>query len=90
MMFNLPIGLKVEIEKRAEQDGLTASALVRKAIADVVGFELPVGLSRAKKYGSDEERKAAQKSRDKARRDLIKDLLAKYRAGELDLDGDDD
>ena len=86
MMFNLPVSLKAAIEAHAEKEGLTSSALVRQAIAATVGYELPEGMGRAKKYATEDERKAAQKDRDKARRDLIKDLLEKYRKGELSLE----
>lgn len=86
MMFNLPVALKAAIETHSEKEGITASALVRQAIAAVVGFDLPEGFSRAKKYASEEERVAAQKERDKTRRNLIKDLLERYRKGELTLE----
>lgn len=93
IMFNVPLALKVAIEKSAEEKDIPVSALCRQAVAAFIEYKLSkTEMTRARKYATVEERIAAQKVRDSEKRDVIKALLAKYRAGEieLDLDGSED
>ena len=89
IMFNVPLKLKVAIEAAAEEQDLPISALCRQAVAAFIGYKLSkTEMTRARKYATVEERIAAQKVRDAEKRDVIKMLLAKYRAGEIELDLD--
>jgi hypothetical protein len=89
IMFNVPIRMKVAIEAAAEEQDLPISGLVRQAVAQFIGYKLSkTDMARARKYATIEERMAAQKIRDTEKRDIIKALLAKYRAGEIEIDLD--
>jgi hypothetical protein len=79
-VVQVPIEMKAMIEEVAAQSGVPTSSYARRVLADAVGFELTAAqFSRARKYATVEERIAAQKARERDRRDLVKDLLAKYR-----------
>ena len=64
----------------AAADDKSLSSFARQILAAHIGYSGPLskGTTRAKKYSSPEERDAAQKNRNKARRDVIKALLQKY------------
>lgn len=81
IMFHLPIPMKVAVDEAAEKRGVPSSAFIRQVLADAVNYKLlPTDMSRARKYATVEEREAARKEREKDRRDLIKQLLADFRA----------
>lgn len=89
IMFNVPLRMKVAIEQAAEARDLPISGLIRQAVAQFIDFKLSkTEMARARKYATIEERIAAQKVRDQEKHDLIKALLAKYRAGEIEVDLD--
>jgi hypothetical protein len=87
VMVQMPLGLKIELEKYCEDQKIPVSGFIRKLVADEIGFSLPViSIGRARKYATVEERMAAQKERDKTRRTLTKLLLEKYAKGEITID----
>ena len=87
IMFNVPVKMKAAIETAAEEQDIPVSGLIRQAVAKFIGYTLSkTDMARARKYATLEERMAAQKVREKEKRDVIKALLAKYRAGEIELD----
>lgn len=89
IMFQVPIPVKVQLDNEAEELGIGTAALVRQIVAEHYGIAVEaVHKGRARKYASDEERKEAQKNRDKARRDLIKELLEKFKEGGADAASD--
>ena len=91
IMFNVPLKMKVAIEESATEKNIPISALCRQAVAAFIEYKLSkTEMTRARKYATIEERMAAQKVRDAEKRDVIKALLAKYRAGEIELDLDSD
>src|SRR3989304_5361662 len=76
LMIQLPIPMRVKLEELAEEQGVPTGSLARNLIAESLGFDLPVTQrGRARKYETDEARKAAQQARDKARRDNLKQGL---------------
>jgi hypothetical protein len=86
IMFHVPVEMKVLLEKAAEERNIPLTAFVRATMAEVIGYVLPPSqLGRARKYATIEEREAAQKVRNLERRDTIKALLLKYRAGEISI-----
>lgn len=90
MMFGMPAGLKAQVEAEAEKGETTAAALVRNLVAEKFGYTLPVTerTGRAKKYGSDEEKDKVKKEKGKGRRALIRALLEKYTAGDVEIPGE--
>lgn len=91
VMFVVPNELKELIDKRADEEGKSTSAWLRSLVAEEFDYELPISIiQRAKKYANDDERKAAQAAKAKTRNELLKKLLAAYRAGDIDLDEDDE
>ena len=73
-----PEPLRSKIEEEAAKVSKTARVYVRDLLASMWGIALPEPRTRTK-YGSDEEREAAQLAKRKARADLIKQLLAEHR-----------
>lgn len=94
LMFSLPAGLRAIIEQDADKRDLGYATVVRMIVADHYEYELPATerKARASKYATEDERKAAQKERNKERNDTIKKLLDLYNKGEIKLDDleDDD
>lgn len=87
VMVQMPLGLKIELEKYCETEKLPVAGFIRKLVADEIGYSLPaISIGRARKYATVEERMAAQKARDKDRRALTKILLEKYAKGEITID----
>ena len=86
IMVTMPASMKLRMVELAEEKDATLAKFTRELIADAIDFDLPdVVRTRARKYKTDEERQAAQKARNKGRRDLINTLLAAYKNGEIDL-----
>ena len=73
---------KAALKAAAETEDMSLSAFSRQILATHIGFQGPLQKEtrRVRKYATQEEREAAQKSRNKARRDVIKQLLEKYGA----------
>lgn len=80
LMFSVPPELKAMIQGAAKEKGVSTSGFVRQLVADAVGFkgQLTAGGVHVRKYANEEERKAAQKARERDRRELFKLLLARY------------
>ena len=89
--ISIPAGLLVKISDVAKEQDMTAVEFARQTLAKAVSYDRPLGTGRrAAKYGSDEEKKAAQALRNKARRDLVNSLLKQYMAADDDDDEDED
>ena len=71
---------KAALKTAAEEADKSLSAFVRDILASTIGYTGPMSkeTTRKRKYSSEEERAAAQKARNKNRRDVIKALLEKY------------
>lgn len=89
----VPSELKDLIEARAKDENTTVAGLVRSQLATLFNYTIPADFGTRQKYGTDEERKSAQKQKAAKRNELMKMLMKKFRAGEIDLDSlimDDD
>lgn len=78
---SLPLGLIVELEKHAAENGMTAAQVARTALAEAVGYDLPPdnGRGRTRKHVSDDERKRIQREKSAQKRAEIQAELDKYR-----------
>lgn len=75
------------VAKAAEESKLTVAAFARNILAARFEYKLPANTrNRASKYGTPEERKAAQASKQKDRYAKAQILLKALEAGEIDLD----
>lgn len=82
LMMQLPLTLKSKLDKEAEQLEIGSASLARQIIAEHYGETVEdIHRGRAKVYNTPEERRNAQKARDKARRDLVKQLMDAYNEG---------
>ena len=81
IMFSLPPQMKVLIENKAKDEEAAVADFVRRTLAAAVGYEGPLQNTpkRVTKYASPEEKAAAMKAKAKEKRDLINQLLARYR-----------
>lgn len=87
VMIQVPVSLKVALEQYCEVAKVPVSGFIRKLVADAIDYKLPAtSVGRSRKYATPEERMAAQKTREKQRKALVKQLLAKYSAGEITID----
>jgi hypothetical protein len=92
-MVGLPLGLRLAIREfgAAQTPKMSEAAVMRNGIASFVGYELPAKIERASKYGSKEEAKAAQKERQKSRRQNLAATLKKFSIPTVEgVDEDDD
>lgn len=80
VMVSMPEAMKDALRAKAESADVSLAAFCRQTLADAAGYTGPLTKEtrRTRKYSSEEERKAAQKARNKARREVIKELLEKY------------
>lgn len=81
--FALPAGMKLALEKLAESESLSPSAYVRKMVATQIEYVIPASFderTREAKYNSEEDKKAAQKTRNDERREFAKMLMAAAKA----------
>jgi len=71
---------KAALKAAAEKSGASLSSFARKVLSEAISYDGPLQkeTNRVRKYQSEEERAEAQKTRNKARRDVIKALLEKY------------
>lgn len=89
--ISIPAGLRVAIDKAAKEQDMEAVEFARKVLADAVKYDRPLGAGRrASRYGSDEEKKAAQALRNAKKRDLVKNLLSQYLDDDDGEEDDDD
>lgn len=91
-MVGLPLGLRLAIrEFGAKQDPkMTEAAVMRNGIASFVGYELPVKAERVGGYKTDEEKKAANKARQKERRQKLAATLKRFSVGTVEGAEDDE
>lgn len=76
----VPAELKSRFEEEAKTADMPVGPYVRNMLAKFLGIEIPVtATARRSKYGSDEERKAAQKARNQNRSGTMRDLMAAFR-----------
>jgi hypothetical protein len=86
LMFGLTEAFKDAIGEWAQANDRSTADVCRTAIADYIGYDLDgenTGREmrgRPQKYGSPEERKAAQKAREAVKRELVKKLLQEHEA----------
>lgn len=82
----MPPGLRDAINEAAEESSASAANWARKTIADALGYELPTQASgRTKKYATEEERVAANKTRAKERRETVNALLQQLKEGKISI-----
>lgn len=86
----VPNGLRKQIAVTAVEQQTSVPQLVANMLANAYSYELPTPARapRIKKYGSKEERLAAQKATQQRKRDVTKAILAAIESGKLDLDVD--
>ena len=73
--------IKDALEKLAKEQDKPVGAVVAKFVADALGLPAPVpAMSRPRVYANEEEKKAAQKSKQAARNATIRKLMEQYRA----------
>jgi hypothetical protein len=73
-LFKLPESLNKALQEFAFANNTSDSDIVRKAIAAYIGIDDPT-LHGNTKYTSDAERVQARRARQKARRDLAREVL---------------
>lgn len=91
--FTVPNELKALADAKADELKISTAAYVRGLVAREFSFVIPDDFGTRRKYASDAERIAATKEKAQKRNKLLNMLLAKYRAGEIDLNdliGDDE
>lgn len=77
----LPPDLKTRFQEEAKVADKDVGPYVRDLLAQFLGIEIPVtAVSRRSKYASDDERKAAQKTRNQSRAATMKNLMDRYKA----------
>lgn len=89
----VPSELKDMVEARAKEGSTTIAGYVRSMLAKEFNYTIPADFGTRQKYGTDEERKAAARAKSAKRNQIMKLLMQKFRAGEIDLDSlilDDD
>jgi hypothetical protein len=86
LMFGLTEAFKDAIAEWSQTNDRSTADVCRTAIAEYIGYDLAGEQTgremrgRPTKYNSPEERKAAQKAREAAKRELVKSLLAEHEA----------
>lgn len=90
-MVGLPLGLRLAIrEFGANQNPkMSEAAVMRNGIASFVGYELPAKAERVTGY-TDEQKKAAQKARQKERRQKLAATLKRFSVPSVEGAEDDD
>lgn len=87
IMVSVPVEFHGLLAQKAEAEGKTLAGFVRDMLASEFNYTLPpVTRQRARKYASEEERKAAQAENQRQRNALAKRLIEAYRKGEIKLD----
>lgn len=86
--LQVPPELKTRLEQASEADKVTVARFIRALVADELQFDLTAFERRTRsrgKYTSDEEREKARKASADKRNDVIKALMKKYKAGEINI-----
>ena len=77
----MPANMKSIFEAEAQQAEKPAGVFIRDLLAGQRGIEIPVSVSTPRrKYATDEEREAAQKTRRETRSNTMKALFAQFNA----------
>lgn len=85
-LTNVPPELMDKLKATAEEGKTTVPRLVLQHMADTYGITLPpITHSRARKYASDEERKAAQSAARKNKTAAVAKLVELAQAGQIEL-----
>jgi predicted transcriptional regulator len=87
LMFSLSESLKDALGEYAAEHELSDAAVIRQAIAQYIGFDLSTVEKQPRSgrmYASVEERREAQKERNKEKRALVRELLSLAKSGERD------
>jgi hypothetical protein len=77
VMFQVPVEMLAAMDAYCDQQKISRAAMMRIAIADKIGYNLP-----SKDRQSSEQRKEAQKARNKEHREAIQKIMAAFRRGE--------
>jgi hypothetical protein len=93
LMFGLSQAMKDAVGEWASKNDRATAEVVRTAVAEYIGYDMAKDpkkdrKGRNKKYNSVEERKAAQKDRDRENRRLVKELLERHRKEQRQADAD--
>jgi hypothetical protein len=82
LMFQSPAALTKALDAYCTQHNLSRASVIRAALADKIGFVLQPEhrAKRPSKYGSEAEKKAANRARSKQKRDETKAIVDKIRA----------
>lgn len=91
IMFHLTERFKDAVLEYSETVGVSASELIRQAVAERIGYDLEqdrVARGRPKKYRNEAERKIASKRRGAERRALIRALLQAHEREETQKQAD--
>lgn len=86
LMFNLPIAMRFALEEKAADADVTVAKFVRDIVAEAIGYKLPVGEGRARKYATEQEKKDAQKAKNQEHRNKVNAIMEAYRKGTLNLE----
>lgn len=80
--------LRDAADKYASDNNLSRAKLIRLALSKYIGYDLESEpkTNRQRKYSSPEERMAAQKARNKARRDATNKILEAVNRGDREED----
>jgi hypothetical protein len=94
-MVGLPLGLRLAVRAfgASQEPKMSEAAVMRNGIAAYIGYELPQKAERVSKYNTPEEAKAANKARQKERRQKLQATLKRFSvpsAESVDDDDDDD
>lgn len=92
-MVGLPLGLRLAIREFGanQTPKMSEAAVMRNGIAAFVGYELPAAKERVSKYNTPEEAKAAQKERQKERRQKLAATLKRFSVPSVEgVDDDED
>lgn len=87
IQVNVTDELKTLIEERAKSEELSTSAWMARLAATTFGYDIPVSTrTRARKYGSEEERKAANAARQREKNEAVNKLIEAAKSGAIAAD----
>lgn len=83
----MPAEMKILVQKAASEAGLSATSWARGVIAKELGYTVPSEFSVVERGAAPVgDRAKAKKAKSAGRRAIIKQLLEKYKAGEITVD----
>ena len=87
IQVNVTDELKTLIEERAKSEELSTSAWMARLAATTFGYDSPVSTrTRVRKYGSVEERKAANAARQREKNEAVNKLIEAAKSGAIAAD----